>query len=299
MKYKMPLIILFIAAMLIWSCDPNTAQGKDQPTMNDEACDAKLRSLMSKALTPESKFETAANICTITHLRFQKTAQISWSVDRLRIAKSSPSTVLGDALRAEAHGIRFSSEIGDARASYIINAQQRPFDARVDYVVDRRSGQLRLNDLTIESPSLGKATISLVADIKVTANDAFPDISKIAIRTIHITLENKFIFESMILPTWVNAVGHEDPETAIPKQLAIDEIQIAKLPASVIDPKGRDALIRFLKDMPHPVGRLDLNLVFAQPLKLKASADAFKGDAFWRAFTWIDARYEPLPASAR
>ena len=254
---------------------------------------------MSKALTPKSRFDTAANICTITHLRFYKTSQLAWSIDRLLIVTSSRPIVLGDRLHAEAQGNRFSPETGDARARYLIKAQQRPFDARIDYVVDRGSGQLRLNELTIESPSLGKATISIVADMTSTANDAFPDISKIAIKTIHITLENKFIFESMILPVWVNAVGDDDPETAIPKQLAMDEIQIAKLPVSVIDAKGRDALVRFLKDMPHPVGRLDLNLVFAQPLKLKASADAFKGDAFWREFTRIDARYEPLPIPGR
>ena len=103
-----------------------------------------------------------------------------------------------------------------APARYLIKAQQRPFDARIDYAVDRQSGQLRLNDLTIESPSLGKATISIIADMTSTANDAFPDISEIAIKTLHISLKNKFIFESMILPVWVNAVGDDDPETAIP-----------------------------------------------------------------------------------
>ena len=116
MKYKMHLAILFISAMLFMLIDPNTAQSEERPSTTADACDAKLRSLMSKALTPKSKFDTATNICMVTHLRFQNTSQLAWSVDRLVIVTSSRPIVLGDGLHAEAYGIRFSPDIGDARA---------------------------------------------------------------------------------------------------------------------------------------------------------------------------------------
>jgi hypothetical protein len=113
--------------------------------------------------------------------------------------------------------------------------------------------------------------------------------------SVSLELDNKGVFEKVLLPLWVNALPEgEDPETLVPRDLASATEQIMRAPATVITPASRAALTRFLRDLPHPSGKLGLRLKFAEPQQISGlTAIVSSPDEFWQRAEAVEADYVP------
>ena len=89
----------------------------------------------------------------------------------------------------------------------------------------------------------------------------------------------------------------KDPAVEFPRKQKAIEQKLRDIPGTVIDPQGRDALIRFTRDFPHPTGHFEMDLNFATAQSLEAIN--LKKDADWLSGARITASYQPAPATAR
>jgi len=246
--------------------------------------------------TPQTRTVDVAQGCAFTNLTFKLSYVRTLTIDRLTL---SGDGLLGDgaafppvSLRAEAQGIRFAPDIKDTHARYLMQVVQKPFSVRLSYDWDEATHQVHVHDISLDSPWLGDIGISLDLDA--------PTPEKAAVRRISVRLDNRSLVESMLMPLLVGLIpADEDPAIEIPKIQEKAEKDIQKMPASLVDPSSREALIAFTRDFPHPTGHFEEAVGFATPISLDDVWDALK-DNNGKAATLlhnahIQARYVPQP----
>ena len=133
-------------------------------------CGEPIRNLVAPLRTDATQISADGDGCLVTHLKLRRGIRFNWEIDRLHLAKAPGPGSLWLGLRAIARGIRFTPDISDAHAQYLIRNQQSPFDALIDYTIDTAAGTVQLKELRLESPALGR--ISASAEGVVSASSA-------------------------------------------------------------------------------------------------------------------------------
>jgi hypothetical protein len=264
-------------------------------------CNTLAEGFLKASMTPASTVATAGGGCTFTNLRIKTGTRQSYSVERLEVAGLADwdpdRTPLPAAVNLDAHGIRFAPDIDSARIRYQIAVSQHPFDVRARIAWNAPTHVLHLQELSMSGPTLKH--ISLALDV-ILPSEKIPgsgDFDKLRISHAHVTLDNGYVFESMIVPIILPMIPEdEDPAIEVPKALKAAEKKLLATPATRTDAASRDALIRFVRDLPHPTGHFDLDLNWLQPRSLSDIKGALRGDFLGGARAV--AQYVPLAPAA-
>jgi len=265
------------------------------------SCQSLADRLLAGRTTAQTKVLEDGQSCVITHVKITISPLRNWTIDRLTVSgpdfrgleKGKP---FPSALRVETQGIRFAPDIDDAHTRYVLQVQQRPFDARLSYEWDKATQQLHLRELALDSPRGGLVVLSMDADLSdLDTRTTVPELKDLGIRHVRMVLDNNGIFEDMLAPVLIGLVPpDDDPAVEIPKAQARELAQLRKLPSSVIDEASKAALTRFINDFPHPRGRLEIDQTFDRPLQLgDLKAFLVAGTGTWSQGSRIKARYDP------
>jgi len=243
-----------------------------------------------------------ADSCTFKNLELDSGHIAGWTADRVTltspgIAASTPGSI-PKVLRADITGIRFSVRVDDSHARYLNAAVQRPFDIHLNYEWDDEAHQLHVREATLESPWIGRTSLSADLDVggsKDGFNGRIQD-RGITLRRVHFVLDNRAIVEAMMLPALVGSLPKDkDPAVEFPKIQRLIEKEVRALPASGANEASKDALIRFVRDFPHPTGHFEETVTFDQPISLDELTTDKKGR--WLRKARIEAAYSPTPAA--
>lgn len=281
---------LGLVALLLFQ--PSLAPGQPQAT----PCEVVAKGLLAERTTARTTTEKTNDGCAFSHLRFDMGPYRGWTIDRLALgprpealAKDKP---IPKALLIEARGVRFAPDLKDARSRYMVAMRQRPFDARLRYDLDEAGRQLRLHELAVDSAHGGLISVALDADLKDGEGSAARfDPNELGVRRVRIVLDNNGLFEEMLAPALIGLMPPDaDPAVEIPKAKAREIERLGKLPSSVIDEDSRQALIRFVGDFPHPMGRFEVEQTLDRPLRLSDLKSG--GPGAWLSGSRLKARYE-------
>jgi hypothetical protein len=257
---------------------------------------------------PDLKVTAGPDNCVFSNVSIHVGRIADWSIDRLAITSPEIRSGFGKrppaSLRIDATGIRFGVRIGDAHARYLSSVMQKPFDVRLHYDWDQDGGHLQVHEISLESPWLGHASLAMDLDMPPDPDapgsiphDGNPFIRDSSIRQIHFVLDNRAIVESMMMPLLVGLVPKEkDPAIEFPKIQAMVEKQVHRSPTSQADAASKDALVRFVRDFPHPSGHFEETISFDPPLRL----DDLRSDKKerWMRGAHVQAVYQPLPQAS-
>jgi hypothetical protein len=284
-----------LAALFVLAASSAVAQPREV------SCKALADRLLAGRTTAETKVTQDGQTCAVTNLKIAKSRYQGWTIERLTVTgpdflRLEKGRLFPTALRVEAHGVRFAPDVEDARTRYLMQAQQRPFDARLDYMWDKVTQQLHLRELALDSPQKGLIVVSMDADLAdLDRRTTVPQPKDFGVRRARLVLDNSGLFESMLLPVIIGLFpSDKDPAVEIPKAQAREKAKVRALPSSTIDEASKDALSRFIDDFPHPRGHFEIDQTFDAPLRLTdPRALAASGTSLLTGGSRIVVRYDP------
>lgn len=293
----MPLNRLAPAMLLLSGLTASSTAAEPVP----QACTALAQGFLKGAITDPGQVHASDEGCQFSDVRIKLGHTQSWSIDQLTISGldgwDRKTTPLPPHLLVSAKGIRFSPAIDNSHIRYQLRLTQHPFDARLDAGFDPASKQLSIRELALESPWIGHIGLNMDAiyrlDQDAHAGRDLPDLPALQLSHSRLVLDNKTLFESMLMPMIIAFVPQDqDPAVVFPRWQKRAEAQLREIPAKLLDPASREALIGFIRDFPHPTGHFQINISLAHPIS-PGEIKAKKGDAAFLKEAKITAVYQP------
>ncbi|WP_374832758.1 hypothetical protein [Paenochrobactrum pullorum] len=223
--------------------------------------------------------------CIISNSIYDSSSFMDWSIERAIVEFDRFQDYLSDTPdlnkappqwgRIAVDGIRMILQSGNHMSNYITSIQQWPMDVSASYRFNPESGFLHIQNAEISSTKLGKASIS--AEINLPAGSSVASLIAHPTATLshlRIRLDNQGIWESFALPVLANyaALPSESEERDLEADIArlrdLASKAIEMLPDSQINASSRQALLKFIQDMPHPAGFFAMDLQFDPPLPI-------------------------------
>ena len=177
--------------------------------------------------------------------------------------------------RFSVEGVRFTPMLDNAMANYITTVQQWPMDMSGSFRFDPKDGYLDIQELELTNLRLGKASLS--AELSLPKDAGMPALMQdgsVGLTHLHFRLDNQGLFEGMAVPSLAaflqQMAGSDDPAQGINQLRDSTVAALQALPDGRIDAESKAALLRFVKDLPHPTGFFTLDLALDQPLKISA-----------------------------
>jgi hypothetical protein len=295
-----PPVRAVLAVLFVLAASSATAQPREV------SCKALADRLLAGRTTAETKVTQDGQTCAVTNLKIAKSRYQGWTIERLTVTgpdfrRLEKGQLFPTALRVEALGVRFAPDIEDTHSRYLIQAQQRPLDARLDYAWDKATQRLHLRELAVEGSVGGLFAVSMDADLAdLDTRTTLPGPKDLGVRRARLVFDNGGLFESLLLPVILGLVpADKDPAAEIPKAQAREKAKVRALPSSTIDEASKDALSRFIDDFPHPRGHFEIDQTFDAPLRLtdpRALADS--GMSLLTGGSRIVVRYDPSASRA-
>lgn len=281
-----------------------TGGGRAMAAPEPQACTALAQGFLKGAISDPGQVHATDRGCLFSDVQIKLGRYQNWTVEQLTIEglngwdrKASP---LPPHLLVSAKGIRFAAPVENSHLRYQMRLTQRPFDARLDAGFDPATKALSIHELAIESPWIGHIALGIDAVYRAEqdghAGHDLPDLPALQLSHTRLVLDNKTLFESMLMPTIIALVpAEQDPAEVFPRWQKKTEAQLRELPTRLLDADSREALIRFIRDFPHPTGHFAFDLRFAQPVTL-AGLKAGKDHVSFLKDTKITVTYQPQAA---
>lgn len=288
------------AALLLLALSSDSAAAQSVPS----ACTTLAQGFLKGAITDPGQVHATDQGCQFSNIQVKLSRYQSWTVDQLTISglenwdrKASP---LPPHLLVSARGVRFAPAVDDSHMRYQMRLTQRPFDARLDAGFDPASQQLSIHELAIESPWIGHIGLGIDAVYRAEqdkhAGHDLPDLPALRLSHTRLVLDNKTLFEGMLMPAIIAFVpADQDPAVAFPRWQKKTEAQLRELPNGLLDHDSREALIRFIRDFPHPTGHFAVDVSFVHPIS-PGAIKAGKDHVSFLKDTKISVVYQPAPA---
>jgi hypothetical protein len=189
-------------------------------------------------------------------------------VDFARLAARQPQL----SLRIEAAHASFRAGIDNPVMNYITSVTAKPFDIVLDYAIGGDDGPLKLNRFSVDGPLLGSLLVTgevAGAGPNLLHENGEAAAKSLALRAVSLRFDNKVMFETFAVPflAGVLLADAPDPEAKVEglkaEAIAIEEKRLGE---AGVGADTRQALARFLKDLPHPNGVLAVTGDFPRPL---------------------------------
>lgn len=208
-----------------------------------------------------------------------------------------------------------------AYQSRLIN-EVSPYHLALDLTFDAPTKTAEITNFTVQHGDWdGLSFRARVTDLDLGAMfsadpGTLPPLDRLMPARLHhvdLSLTNFTIFEVMAMAwmNWIYPAMGDTPEAALAATVAQAKTQVASVPAPLMAPESRAALVAMLDSLPHPTGRLQLVLDAPdgiEPARI-ATTVALVAEPDWASFTpllqgaslsasWtpIDPRPQPSPA---
>lgn len=223
--------------------------------------------------------------CIVSNSVYDTMQYMGWTIERALLEVDHLQDYLSESPdlsktvpqwgRIAVDGVRMKLQSGSKVSDYITSMQQLPMDFTASYRYNPETGYLHIQNAEISSVKLGKASVSAEINLPVDSSVASLTVNPTATLThLRLRLDNQGLWESIAMPTLANyaalpaAGGDSDPEVDIARLREIVKKGVVALPESQIDDASRQALLRFVGDMPYPTGFLTMDVHFDKPLPI-------------------------------
>lgn len=186
------------------------------------------------------------------------------------LAKDMQAIPLWSSLSIE--GLALQIPTSSASARYIAALQQWPMDFSGSYRWYPDEGRLEVDDMQLSSPRSGLLGVSgdFVAEKNATPQ-SLAALNTLGVSRLRLRIDNQGLFEAIVGPSAVALLTAGNADDAdVEAQVEASKTQavavLAAIPDDQIDKNSRQSLIRFVQDMPHPVGSFSVEIEFPKPL---------------------------------
>ena len=238
-------------------------------------------------LGTEATTQDLPNGCVISNGAIATSTYQTWAFDRAEIKTDDFAGLAGGGNRKipawgllSLEGVRFRIRSGNSVVNYINRLQQWPMDLDMSYHWDPQAGRLELDEARLSSVKAGLVALSgdFVLDGNVNAG-AIPDPANVGVSRLRFRLDNQGLFEALAGPALsaylAAQIGQDaDLDAEVERLKALAVKSIGATPETVADGASRQALIRFVEDLPHPTGFFSVEVEFPKPLKLSDLSNA-------------------------
>ncbi len=234
-------------------------------------------------LGDDAQIDDRPNGCVMTGGAIETSSYQTWVFKRAEIEADNFAGIKKDMStvptwgRLAIEGLTWRFHTSSPVTNYITKLQQWPMDVTAAYHWFPADGRLEVQDLQVTSVRTGLMSVSadLVTD-KNTTPQALLTSGHIGLSRLRLRLDNQGLFEALVGPMasasllYFSKPGDDQPEIE-PQVEGAKTRAIASLtatPETQIDGESRQALIRFIQDIPHPTGFFSLEIEFAKPIML-------------------------------
>lgn len=272
---------LFLSTMLVLASGIAGA-GAQSPAGSGTNCQALLGDF-GVSLGQEVRTRDRPNGCVITNGALDTARYQTWTFTRAEIKAENFASIRKDNVVIPAWGSiaveglipRFRT--GNPLASYITKLQQWPMEFAASYRWHAADGRLEVDDVRLSSIRGGVMSVSadLTAD-RNTTPQALAATGNIGISRLRVRLDNQGLFEALVGPSAVALAAYfsvpdgetGDIEARIEEAKAKAVALLAAAPDTQLDKDSKQALIRFVQDMPHPTGYFSVEIELPKPLTI-------------------------------
>lgn len=188
---------------------------------------------------------------------------LRWRIsDYERVEEFLPPT----ALSVDLTGVRVVPQIDDPVMDYLFDVQAgiRGIDAALDIHWDAADRQIVVSNLSADfGYDNGFELSATVSDVDLSDAEAVQlSAGRAGLTALDLTVRSDWLFQGYVAMPLGNVLlaGSVDPAADVADLKAQGTALIGMIPARILDPASADALRDLIADMPHPAGKLDLEL---------------------------------------
>jgi len=269
--------LAFLTASFLLTLIPVLANAESSD-LSGETCRERVRGA-GVELGDKAQIRDWPHGCLITNGSIEFGPYQNWAFKRAEIKSDDVASLKRDMAmipnwgRVAVEGLTLRFPVTSAVTRYITALQQWPMDFSGSYHWYPAEGRLEVDN--VELSSLRGGLVAASGDF-VTNSNATPQslaaMSTLGISRLRLRLDNQGLFESVAGPSLVAALSAGagwDADIDIDERVEASKTQAAAvltaIPDAQIDKESRQALIRFVRDLPHPGGFFSLEIEFPKP----------------------------------
>jgi len=281
MRFILPTVLLSLAATSAFA--QTTAPAPDNAPLS--RCEEFLKGMSILKPGKDYMVRDIPDGCVVSNGIYQAMSIMGWTVERAVLEVDRLQDYLSEAPdlsktapqwgRLAVDGVRMTLQSGNKVSDYITSIQQWPMDFAASYRFNPESGYLHIQNAEISSIKMGKASVSAEINLPVDSSVASLTVNPTAtLSHLRLRLDNQGLWESVALPVLANyaalpsETGESDPEIDIARLRDIVSKSVEAMPDKQIDATSRQALLRFVQDMPHPTGFFTMDVHFDKPMPI-------------------------------
>lgn len=282
-KGKLGLVVGFLASAAIAQAEP----------IDDETCSqvfGQLANFAQVALVepPVLARATGDDRCDIQNLGFKSELipamvfeAASLSINSDELADIATNGRLPGSFSINMDGLVNYVEVGHPMIDYLARTKsaRKPMTLEVSFVEDSRAETLRIERARIDLGHGNRVSVTgLISGFALDGTERawVKSFATAKVEEVSVTLDFNGMFEDYLLAPLLASVSpqvSQSPEAVfdLARQGWIDYAQ--NLPAPRFSPRSREALILFLQSLPHPTGRLNVDVRFHNGFGLQEAQD--------------------------
>lgn len=245
------------------------------------------------SLLNDAEITYRADGCTLTNVTFNSGMYQSWTAQKVEISSAAldeKAQTLPEWGEVHIQSVGFWPRNLPAMR-YLSKLKDDGFSLKVAYRWDKDSKILNVNEVRLYGKYIGEVLLSGSAELpELPKFDALdeptPPVDNIKLREISAKLDDQGFFVNYVMMTLVGLIGYDhDPEPEVEKYRSMALAFMAGLSADMIGNDDKQAISRFITDLPRPKTPAEIHLNFdpafalapAEQEPLKLLGDIQKG----------------------
>ncbi|MDM7849982.1 hypothetical protein [Pseudochrobactrum kiredjianiae] len=263
----------------LWSgtvlAEQSSAEPVKQATAKAEGPCAVIFSEASSLLN-DAEITYRADGCTLTNVTFNAGMYQNWTAQKVEISSAAldeKAQTLPEWGEVHIQSVGFwPSNLPAMR--YLSKLKDDGFSLKVAYRWDQDSKVLNVNEVRLYGKYIGEVLASAIVELpelpKLDALDEpTPPVDNIKLREISAKLDDQGFFVNYVMMTLVGLIGYDhDPEPEVENYRAMALAFVAGLSPEMLASDDKQAIIRFITDLPKPKTPAEIHLNFDPAIAL-------------------------------
>lgn len=221
-----------------------------------------------------------ADGCTLTNVTFNAGMYQSWTAQKVEIRSAALDA---DAQTLPEWGELHLQSVGFWPTNlpamrYLSKLQDNGFSLKAAYQWDKANKTLKVSEVRFYGKYIGEVLASAIVELPelpgfdILGTQTSP-LESLKIREITARLDDQGFFVNYVMTTLIGLIGYDnDPEPEVEKYRSMAVAYVAALSPDMLKDEDKQALIRFLKDLPKPKSPAEMKLNF-EPAFAVAQSD--------------------------